>query len=568
MKTDTTVSTLTGHSESATGFAASTLLLTLCATCLIEGFVWMAGGVIGPFIFPTAVIISALTSTLLQRPLSLPVAAKGTAIAVVLIAVSVALSSLIEDNSYDGNFYHQEEVVTLAEGWNPVKEISPEGHNLQLWTIHYAKAMEMIAAAIVSTTGNLESGKGVNLILILASALFVFSFLKRVAPSIGNAQRWAICFIAVANPVCVAQATTFYNDFTKYYYFILTAIFLYEIWFRPTSRSLLYLGCTTLLAVGTKFNIFFDQGTFIAAGMIWFFIKKRPRPAFMIAGVALTAVAIGLLLPFYHPYITNMVNFGNPFYPLMGNPEIDIMTNNTPEIYTSHNRFVNFFISLFSFSIPTYDSRIGGFTVMMPLLLIVSAWVFWRYRREIPAAAVYTAAMAFVSCFFFEQSWWARYICQLWGVPVIATVSLFLIKNERKAVIARRLMIALATVAFFATAVPSAARIYLHNVRRSFIYSVPDGTEVKVYNSMRHTDRHLREHGLIPVETESLDSLDLTRTVFFYGSHKILDNPLVELPPADYDRLVEESPRFHINYTTMKAVADEPDRNINRMADE
>ncbi|MDE6741111.1 MAG: hypothetical protein K2J58_02145, partial [Muribaculaceae bacterium] len=100
----------------------------------------------------------------------------------------------------------------------------------------------------------------------------------------------------------------------------------------------------------------------------------------------------------------------------------DIMTYNTPTEYLQHDRFSNFFRSLISLSIPTIDTREGGFGILMLPMLAVALYAVWIGRKKSGYVPLYICACVFVSCFFFEQSWWARYITQLWLIPVVGIV--------------------------------------------------------------------------------------------------------------------------------------------------
>lgn len=49
-----------------------------------------------------------------------------------------------------------------------------------------------------------------------------------------------------------------------------------------------------------------------------------------VGSVLLATGAAGILLVGAHPYVTNTVGHGNPFYPLMGDSPLDIVPSNVP----------------------------------------------------------------------------------------------------------------------------------------------------------------------------------------------------------------------------------------------
>ena len=83
-----------------------------------------------------------------------------------IILICILLGINLWDASYDGSWYHADLIHKLSyDSYNPyydtwiLKENELTAYHSSLWISCYAKGYEIIAATIVSLTGNLESGK-------------------------------------------------------------------------------------------------------------------------------------------------------------------------------------------------------------------------------------------------------------------------------------------------------------------------------------------------------------------------------------------------------------------------
>lgn len=441
------------------------LLATLTLCFLLAAGLLMCGLRPGATVFPVACIAGACTP-LLSRLRSLP----DTLISLILIIISMAAATCTVDFSFDGTFYHQEGIVELAEGWNPWHD-SPVS---SLWISHYAIGMEMMQTCVYLTTGSIESAKCINIILILAATLIFAGTLRRFRPDMRRSSLALLSLIVVLNPVGVAQLPTFYIDFSKYYIWIIT-LSAAACMCRSTSTRERLAWCaaitaSSLLAFAIKFNIGFEQALLLISIFCWSFFCK-PARAFMPRYMLLAGLAtVSLTLIFCsHPYLTNWIDCGHPLYPLCGDGKVDIMTSLTPASVAGTDRFSAFFISLARPVAPIYDTRLGGFGLLMPVILILTAIAWIKYRHIIPRRASLVAAFALATCFLYPQSWWARYICQLWLVTVTICIPLATTGKGR------RIFVTIAVLAILnamATAgrtafVMARSAVWQHNVARA-----------------------------------------------------------------------------------------------------
>lgn len=346
---------------------------------------------------------------------------RGALFTAAILTGSIAAAWFTIDYSFDGLYYHQEIIAALCDGWNPFAPPFDAVPPYTVWAVHYAKAVEIAAASVVSFTGHIETGKAVNLIIVAGMAMAVWSWASALRPLASH--RLVITLAATANPVVIAQLFTYYIDFYKYVYLIFVLISLSDI-YAGYRRGYVVLCMTLILAMATKFNIFFEAGIWILAAMIWWGLRRETTPLRRVLLTGIVAFVIGGVLTF-HPYVTNWLSAGHPLYPLMGDGAEDIMTDNTPAAYLGVSRFLTFFMSVFSFHLPDVAQLSGGFSPFMPVILVLTAWLLFGLRDSIRPVAIYIIAVVFISCFFFEQAWWARYICQLWLVPVMTVAAAY-----------------------------------------------------------------------------------------------------------------------------------------------
>jgi len=404
------------------------LLATLTLCFLLAAGLLMCGLRLDALIFPVA-CIAGTCIPLLFRHRFLP----NTLLAIMLIIISIATAAYTVDFSFDGTFYHQEGILELAGGWNPWHDASVSS----LWISHYAIGMEMMQACVYLATGSIESAKCTNLILILAATLIFAGTLRRFRPHMRRNTLILLSLLMALNPIGVAQLPTFYIDFSKYYLWIIT-LSATACMCRTTSTRERLAWCavmtaSSLLAFAIKFNIGFEQALLLISIFCWSFFY-RPVRAFMPRFVLLAGLAtVSLTLIFCsHPYLTNWIDCGHPLHPLCGDGKVDIMTSLTPASVAQADRFSAFFISLARPVAPIYDTRLGGFGLLMPVILILTVIVWIKYRHNIPRRASLVATFALVTCFLYPQSWWARYICQLWLVTVAICTPLALAGKVRR----------------------------------------------------------------------------------------------------------------------------------------
>jgi len=483
--------------------AGACLLMSLVLSFTISAITMLAGGRVGGWIFPLSLLLSA--GAYIFPVDALPKARIRALLAVAgCVVLSIVMCAWLEDPSFDGNTYHQETIARLLGGWNPYRD-GYVPSDMSPWTRHYAKGLEIIASSIAAATGSIESGKAVNFLLLSATTFLLQPFLQRLSPALTRRSRIVLTVALVANPVAMSQMLTFYIDYSKYYYLLLTVILACRLTtLQPLvdrARDSLLLTGVILLAIATKFNIFFEEGLCVGAIIVWLWVRGHTREAWRVCACGAAALLAGALVLCYHPYVTNYITSGHPLYPLMGDGAVDIMTGNTPELF-SHGRVVNFLISYLTPALATYDERVNGFGFATTILLLLSAVVFIRSRRSVPAWMWYALAVTLASCFMFDQSWWARYVCQLWFVPCMAFMVTLIYAPRHDG----WLRGAFASLFLLSTLLSFAATLYI-SVRltmvRQHLYGMGRRHSIEVSYSTPQLERHFSEHGITVVEVGS-----------------------------------------------------------------
>lgn len=364
-----------------------------------------------------------------------------------IFAVSLLVSAYFYDLSYDGQAYHQEAIILLSNGWNPVYDAPvsmPTGNSI--WVNHYAKGAEIAAATIYKATGLLEGGKAINLLTIAASALLSLSALLHLRPN-QRVQAWVVAVLLALNPVSIYQAFSYYVD-GLLASLLLCLIALGALLFARANRVLLIsYTLTMILIMNIKFTAIAYAGLLTVGLLIVLYMSEQfglLKKLFRIGAIGGLA---GVLLVGYNPYVTNTVRDGHPFYPLAGEEAIDVVKNFIPRNLEMMNRFEQAASSYFATTVgnstekrPTQfkwpftftdrelqvygepDVAVSGFGPLFSGTLILSLLVLllaFRKRTGLTLAAIGIILLLAASAFVNPAAWWARYVPQLWFVPLI-----------------------------------------------------------------------------------------------------------------------------------------------------
>lgn len=358
--------------------------------------------------------------------------------ALLLVTLSIILSGLVFDRSWDGQSYHQLTILLLRGEWMPL--INSHSNNYSVvsnYVNHYPHGIESLESTIYAFTNILESAKAINLLLLFLAFFFCKAALDVFALSISNLQRIIYAVLFTCCPVVVSQITSFYID-GAWYLLLLSIICTLALIISQKSLLLLFsLGMLISLIIPVKINAFFFCELASLIYIIWLLILKDYKTFRRVTVTIFISSLIGLFLFGFHPYVTNTIEHNHPFYPLINpnGPNLDIMTANTPEQFLTQGRLNNILQSFFSIEkdnltgayqyaskINEVDVRVGGFGPMFGLMLIISLFLLFihlKQRKPINSGVAIILVSLFVSIFIFKEGWWARYVPFFWIFPIL-----------------------------------------------------------------------------------------------------------------------------------------------------
>lgn len=412
-------------------------------------------------------------------------------IALLVLILSIFINKNYIDLSWDGNSYHKDAVGLLKNGWNPVYEnyidaykridnrnMDYIGEEIQtthgFWQTNYAKGTWLIGANIYSVTDDIETGKAYNLLIVYTTFVLLLFILYKASSNFVCSM--LIALLTAINPIILVQTFTYYNDgfLGNLLILLVFLMMLFNIKKSILTEKELYICiCSTLLLlINTKFTGFAYAGIFCLFYYLIYLYNKFKKNALkeaikptIIFGIT---VLVGVCIVGFSPYIKNIVDHKQIFYPLMGENKVDIVTANQPKRFQNKSTVYKVSVSLLSrvgnsnisnagpiikkIPFTVYDSelsflkacdlRISGFGVLFSGILILSAIICFvcliRLFIKRDRLFILLGLPLVIVCFlmiFISESWWARYTPYLYLFPIIALVLLLFEKKKIKYVI-------------------------------------------------------------------------------------------------------------------------------------
>ena len=369
-------------------------------------------------------------------------------ISIIVILISIIISSFMFDRSSDGNTYHKNAIGVLKDGFNPVydssKDFIKENYKYKdlthysIWIDHYAKANWIMASNFYSLTGNIESGKAMNLISIYIVFVLLLTGLVDI---IGKKKAIILSLISVFNPITCSQMFTYYNDQLVCLYLFLVIFCLIKLDKNINDKEswFIYILGFILLS-NTKFNGLGYLLVFSFLFVCKYLYKGFKEKKFIIVFKKMCLIfiplfIISLVLVGYPTYIKNTIDHKNPFFPLYDKNGEDIITEQEPKAFLKYNNIQKLYYATFSKAnnlrdndkttlkipftiykseiIPAFsnDLRISGWGLLFSGLLIVSIVIlivkYKDYKKE--DYLLYTLLVTILLLLVMSESWWARY---------------------------------------------------------------------------------------------------------------------------------------------------------------
>ena len=415
------------------------------------------------FHLPVSFILGVLTTFLLMGIKDRNSFFISLLILIILSGCSYYMSIYFYDFSWDGMAYHQDAIVKLANGWNPIYE--PSHSIFSNWIEPYQKGVEIIQATIYSFTGKIESGKFYNFMVFTSTFLILIDALKIYITPLFT--RFLLAFLSVCCPIVLVQLFTYYIDFT-YYLLTLSIICALALIFNYKTKKLYFvLIALSVLVCSLKFSTVPTFVIICSATIFYLFWRKKKefiKPIF----ISFLSIFLLCIITNYNPFITNISAGQHIFHPLMGKEKIDIMKDNSPPYIYGKNRFEKFYhstvsiisnkhqtidgipatkISKLPFSIKEGevdnlkipDVRLSGFGVFYSGILIITIVILisiplvyfldkrkrLKSHKELFFTFYFLIGVLLVTVILNPEMWWARYVPQLWLISILSLLMIW-----------------------------------------------------------------------------------------------------------------------------------------------
>lgn len=258
------------------------------------------------------------------------------------IAASLLIAIQFYDCSFDGQWYHQDAIIFLHDGWNPIWDANisnnvVSGLNAN-YVNHYPKAPWVIEAVFYLFTENIEAGKAIQLIYLISFMLLLLTFLTyRFSFSWGKAI--FITILLGGSTISLGQLLSFYVDGLLFSLLGILLIFLMELSYF-NARVFGFMGLSFIILANIKFTGLIYGLVFLLMAGIWVIIRQKALIKKRVLQFS-SVVLLGVVLFGYPTYVRNVLSKAHPFFPIMGqnNEGKSIAEVQYPADFFTMNRF-------------------------------------------------------------------------------------------------------------------------------------------------------------------------------------------------------------------------------------
>jgi len=438
---------------------AAILVAFLCVTHAGVLACFALGATVPNWLAPAALLGAVGVGALLARHEGLPLRGRIGAAAggIGVVGLAVVLAAWFFDFGWDGQWYHQNAVLQMARGWNPVRDpLKPLPDDVATWLHHYSKGPWYVALALYETTQQIEWAKAATWVALGASFFAALAasleFTRNRAAALGIAAVFAL------NPVVVCELPTYLVDGLLGSHLACFVAAVAGGFRRPGWLARLVAIGAAILCINTKQTGLVYVCFVIAAAGLYTLFSRRDQLRCLAATHA-SALLLGTGLLGFNPYVTNALHRGNPFYPWLGSaayPGFDRPGNDPTDRYdmprnlAGRNRVYRVAYSVFGrpgnqpLSTPNaelmapldfrwqdllayraHGLRVAGFGPLFSAAMLLSIGLLAAsIRPGVPWRVVWLGAGTIIaSVLVGMHGWWARYVPQLWLLPVTAVVA-------------------------------------------------------------------------------------------------------------------------------------------------
>lgn len=313
---------------------------------------------------------------------------------------------------YDGYSYH----LVTVDVWLQGDAIGRVPH--RVWSDGYPAGGELLTLWLVLFTRT-DALADLTGLLPLPLAGVATAGLAR-ALGARRAPATVVGLVVMATPAAVALSDSTYVDNLAMADVAAAWLFgVRAIGGRTPSRRV-FLSLATGLAVGlgagVKGSLLVPLGILSAALLVSLILLQRQshwRPTLR-AAIAFV-VPVASLAGFW--YLKNLLAFGNPLFPFTMGPfaglgTVDELIVQTPEALRGMSRWAQMATSWLADSglgAYAYDTRVGGFGLAWPVVLVLAAiGLFWLSRRRRPLALLVVVLPVAGTLAVMPMPWWPR----------------------------------------------------------------------------------------------------------------------------------------------------------------
>lgn len=463
-----------------------------------------------------------------------------------IILISIIINGTIVDVSYDGQWYHMLTPIMINKGWNPIWDYNANLYsNISvntIWSIVYPKSLEIFSSVFYMATGNILVGKFYNILLIVVNILLLKSFLEEKIFS--KVILYLFIFVIVFNPVVSTQLWTYYVDGTGYLLILVILNLSYlKYTYSKINESYKFIDFLIIALSAIAINIKFTMVGYIPIILcgigIMFYINKKEK-IYLYFKTTILSLLVGILIVGYNPYVLNIMEHGNIFWPLKGENSVDIISAQGTKEFLEKNRLEKLGISILSKSrvdvsepilkipgsvdvkeittiISVPDTRIGGWGPFFSLGIILSIilFVYMIYRKIYNIYFFISICVLLISTIVNPECWWARYVPQFYIIPIIILLYGEINKNFLGAKIKKFLYFSLCIL------VLNSALVLIGNIP----YTV-----YRNYENYRFLI-NLKEYKNIEIYFDDFYTVSESRLKFFDLNYKKIDSPNMNIDP-------------------------------------
>ena len=240
-------------------------------------------------------------------------------ISIVCLVFSLMISNVYFDVSFDGQWYHQDAIMFLSDGWNPIWDHalvdSAVSGEKACWVNSYPKASWIFQSGIFQLFGNVEYGKSLHLISLFSFAFILFSLLQHRV-NLTFFKSLVVTFMVSFSTITLGQLFSFYVDGVLFSFLGVFLLLLIE-YLLFDKKVFIWIVFSFIFLVNLKFTGLVYALVFCSMAVVFKAISEKSVPFKFVGNVSLM-VFLGVFVVGFPTYVRNTAEKGHPFFPLMG----------------------------------------------------------------------------------------------------------------------------------------------------------------------------------------------------------------------------------------------------------